>query len=118
MKEWTKERCSEEPQELQLVADGIYIQRKNIKKVQHEATEGMEAYTDWECDSREITVSEYQMLESIKQINTDKAIDDYTASLSRRDCYNESINRQSEKTLCRRQADKGTDRGQSGEGNY
>ena len=34
MKEWTKERCSEEPQELQLVADGIYIQRKNIKKVQ------------------------------------------------------------------------------------
>ena len=45
MKEWTKERCSEEPQELQLVADGIYIQRKNIKKVQHEATEGMEAYT-------------------------------------------------------------------------
>lgn len=39
-------------------------------------------------------------------------------SLSRRDCYNESINRQSEKTLCRRQADKGTDRGQSGEGNY
>ena len=96
MKEWTKERCSEEPQELQLVADGIYsaetnlgdfvadgiyIQRKNIKKVQHEATEGMEAYTDWECDSREITVSEYQMLESIKQINTDKAIDDYTAQL-------------------------------------
>lgn len=81
MREWTKERCSEEPQELQLVADGIYIQRKNIKKVQHEATEGMEAYTDWECDSREITVSEYQMLESIKQINTDKAIDDYTAQL-------------------------------------
>lgn len=81
MKEWTKERCSEEPQELQLVADGIYIQGKNIEKVQHEATEGMEAYTDWECDSREITVSEYQMLESIKQINTDKAIDDYTAQL-------------------------------------
>jgi hypothetical protein len=51
MKEWTKERCSEEPQELQLVADGIYIQRKNIERVQHEATEGMEAYADWECDS-------------------------------------------------------------------
>ena len=33
MKEWTKERCSEEPQELQLVADGIYIQRKNIEKM-------------------------------------------------------------------------------------
>ena len=63
------------------VADGIYIQRKNIEKVQHKATEGMEAYIDWECDSREITVSEYQMLESIKQINTDKAIDDYTAQL-------------------------------------
>ena len=81
MKEWTKERCSEKPQELQLVADGIYIQRKNITEVEHEATEGMEAYKDWECDSREITVSEYQMPKSIEEINTDKAIDDYTAQL-------------------------------------
>ena len=81
MKEGTKERCSEKPQELQLVADGIYIQRKNITEVEHEATEGMEAYKDWECDSREITVSEYQMLKSIEEINTDKAIDDYTAQL-------------------------------------
>lgn len=81
MKEWTKERCSEKPQELQLVADGIYIQRKNIKEVEHEAAKDMEAYTDWECDSREITVSEYQMLKSIEEINTDKAIDDYTAQL-------------------------------------
>lgn len=81
MKEWTKERCSEEPQELQLVADGIYIQRKNITKVEHEATDDTEAYTDWECDSREITVSEYQMLKSIEQIDTDKAIDNYTAQL-------------------------------------
>ena len=74
MKEWTKERCSEEPQELQLVADGIYIQRKNIEKVQHEATKGMEAYTDWECDSREITVSEYQMLESIKHAHIEEGL--------------------------------------------
>jgi hypothetical protein len=63
------------------VADGIYIQRKNITEVEHEATEGMEAYKDWECDSREITVSECQMLKSIEEINTDKAIDDYTAQL-------------------------------------
>lgn len=81
MKEWTKERCSEKPQELQLVADGIYIQRKNITEVEHEATEGMEAYKDWECDSREITVSEYQMLKSIEEIDTTEAIDAYTLAL-------------------------------------
>ena len=108
MKEWTKERCSEEPQELQLVADGIYIQRKNIEKVQHEATEGMEAYTDWDTrcwnPSSRSTPTRRLMITP--------------HSLSRRDCYNETINRQSEKTLCRRQADKGTDRSQSGEGNY
>ena len=118
MKEWIKERCSEEPQELQLVADGIYIQRKNIKEVQHEATEGMEVYTDWECDSREITVSEYQMLKSIEESAPTRRLMTTPHSLSRRDCYNESINRQSEKTLYRRQADKGTNRSQSGEGNY
>ena len=30
MKEWTKERCSEEPQELQLVADGKKRKGKKI----------------------------------------------------------------------------------------
>lgn len=41
----------------------------------------MAAYTDYVCESREITVSEYEMLKSIEQISTDKAIDEYTMQL-------------------------------------
>ena len=59
----------------------FYIQRKNIEAVEHEATDEQEAYTDYECDSREITMSEYQMLESIEEIDTAKAIDEYTLQL-------------------------------------
>ena len=81
MKEWTVERCEKKPQELQLVSPDTYIQRKDIKKVDHEATEDMPAYTDYECMSREITVSESQMLESITEISNEKAIDEYTLQL-------------------------------------
>ena len=59
----------------------LYIQRKSIEAVEHEATDEQEAYTDYECDSREITMSEYQMLESIEEIDTAKAIDEYTLQL-------------------------------------
>ena len=83
MKTWEEERCAEQPQELQLVADDIYMQRRNIREVQHEADEvaGMEAYTEWICECREITVSEYEMLKSIEEIDTTEAIDAYTLAL-------------------------------------
>lgn len=81
MKEWSKERCSEKPEELQLVAPDTYIERKDIVEVQHEETEDMPAYTDYECMSREISVSEYQMLQSIAEISTQDAIDAYTEQL-------------------------------------
>ena len=41
----------------------------------------MAAYTDYVCESREITESEYAMLKSIEEINTEKAIDEYTLQL-------------------------------------
>ena len=50
-------------------------------KVEHEATNERDAYTDYECMSREISVSEYNMLQAIEQINTDKAIEEYTLKL-------------------------------------
>lgn len=83
MKDWTQERCSSRPDELQVIAPGLFIQRRNIKEVSHEADEeaGTEAYTEYVCESREITESEYAMLGSIEQINTDKAIDAYTLQL-------------------------------------
>lgn len=83
MKQWTEERCAEQPQELQLISSDTYMQRRNIKQVEHEADEvaGAEAYTEWVCESREITISEYEMLKSIEEIDTTEAIDAYTLAL-------------------------------------
>lgn len=81
MKQWKEERCSTQPKELEVIADGVLMQRRNIEAVEHEATEEMAAYTDYACESREITVSEYEMLKSIEGINTDKAIEEYTLQL-------------------------------------
>ncbi len=81
MKQWKKERCSTRPKELELIAHGVYMQRRDIEEVEHEATEEMAEYTDYVCESREITESEYEMLKSIESINTDKAIEEYTLQL-------------------------------------
>lgn len=81
MKQWREEWCAEQPKELELVAPDIYIQRRNIEAVEHEATDDMPAYTSYKCESREIGVSEYEMLKSIEEIDTQQAIDDYTAQL-------------------------------------
>lgn len=85
MKQWTEERSAQRPAELQLVAPNLYIQRRNITAQEHEEQDGMAAYTDYVCESREITESEYEMLKSIEEIKTDKAvnaaIDEYTMQL-------------------------------------
>jgi hypothetical protein len=81
MKQWSQEICAEYPKELELVAPGIYIQRRNIVEVTHEAMDDMPEYTDYSCESREITVSEYETLKSIEEINTSQAIDAYTLQL-------------------------------------
>lgn len=81
MTEWKKEQCSSRPDEIQVIAPGIYIQRKDIVEVTHPATDDHPGYTDFECMSREITVSEYEMLGSIKEIDTTEAIDAYTMQL-------------------------------------
>jgi hypothetical protein len=85
MKQWTEERCAERPAELLLIAPSLYIQRRNIQEVTHEETEDQAAYTEYVCESREITESEYALLQSVEEIQTDKAvtdaIDQYTAEL-------------------------------------
>jgi len=85
MKQWTEERCASRPAELQLVGPDTYIQRRNIQPEEHEATEQAAAYTVFVCESREIGVSEYEMLKSIEEIRTDEAvtaaIDEYTMQL-------------------------------------
>lgn len=81
MKQWSKELCAEQPKELQIVAPDTYIQRRNIVAVEHEATDDMPAFTSYECESREISVSEYEMLKSIEEIDVTEAIDAYTLTL-------------------------------------
>lgn len=85
MKQWTTERCAAEPAALQLVGPDLYIQRRNIHAVERPAIGEEAAYTDYECESREITESEYEMLQSIGEIQTEKAvnaaIDEYTMQL-------------------------------------
>lgn len=66
---------------MQLVAPNLYIQRRNITEQEHEARDDMAAYTEFVCESREITESEYEMLKSIEEISTEKAIDEYTLQL-------------------------------------
>ncbi|MCM1412568.1 MAG: hypothetical protein NC305_18795 [Lachnospiraceae bacterium] len=81
MKEWKEEHCAVRPDELQLIAQDTYIQRRDIREVSHEETDGMPAYTEYVCESREIGVSEYEMLKSIENISTQEAIDNYTLQL-------------------------------------
>ena len=66
---------------LQIIGPETYIQRRNITAVEHPEQAGTPAYTDYKRESREITFSEYQMLASITEIDTSKAIDDYTMQL-------------------------------------
>jgi DNA polymerase III delta prime subunit len=83
MKAWKEEHCAQRPNELQLIAPDTYIQRRNIAEVQHEANEeaGIEAYTDFKCESRTISVSEYEMIKSINDYGAQAAIDEYTEQL-------------------------------------
>lgn len=81
MKPWVTEVCSSQPEELQIIGPETYIQRRNIAAVEHPEQDGTPAYTDYKCESQEITFSEYQMLASITEIDTSKAIDDYTMQL-------------------------------------
>lgn len=81
MKQWKEEHCMAQPEELEVIASGMYMQRRNIEAVEHEATDETAAYTDYVCESREISESEYEMLKSIEDIDTDKAIEEYTLQL-------------------------------------
>lgn len=57
------------------------MQRRDIREVRHEGDQWRGAYTEFVCESREITVSEYEMLQGIREISTEKAIDEYTMQL-------------------------------------
>lgn len=73
MKEWKKECCSERPLELQQIAPGLFMQRRNIHEVTYEGDTG--TYTGWECECREATTEEYH------QEIVDETLADHAAKL-------------------------------------
>lgn len=81
MTDWKTEICSEQPADMQRIGADLYMQRRNIELVHVEATDTMPAYDCWECESREITMAEYQMLKAIEDIDVNEALDEYTLSL-------------------------------------
>ena len=81
MQDRQEERCAHEPKEIEEISADAIIQRKNIKKVEHEAYGGTDAYTEYTCMSRILTKSEYHMLKSIEEIDEQKAVDAYTLQL-------------------------------------
>ncbi len=83
MKAWKQERCSEQPETLQDIGGGLYMERRNITAENHDADEsaGVEAYTDYVCECREITHDEYHMLKSLEEFEAQDAIDAYTEQL-------------------------------------
>lgn len=76
MTAWFEEECgSAKPEELQVIAPNTFMERKDLiqKTVNEELI--------WFSTSRKIKFDEYYLLKSIEEINTDKAIDDYTMQL-------------------------------------
>lgn len=71
MTDWFTEHNAQKPEALQVIAPTTFMERKDI-------------YQDgdlWASTSRKISFDEYYMLQAIKEIRTDEAIDDYTMQL-------------------------------------
>ncbi len=81
MNGWKEEHCSEQPNEVQVIGGGMVIVRRDVQRVDHEAADKMPAYTEWICESRIMPEKDYQMLQSIEEIDNTKAIDAYTMQL-------------------------------------
>ena len=81
MTEWRKTNFADVPKEIEIIGRGLYLQCRNIEQIEHEEQDGMPSYIDWECDSREITFEEYNLISEIASISNEKAIDAYTEQL-------------------------------------
>ena len=83
MTEWKEEHCSQQPAEIEAIADGFLSQRRNIREVVHNEDPDAEAgrYSEWVCESRQISIAEYQMLNKEELTAMNEAIDDLTVSI-------------------------------------
>lgn len=81
MTKWTEDICSEKPEKLTIASPTSYIERRNIHEIEVPAEGDMPGFTQWVSECRIISIDEYNLLESIKEIKTDEAIDGYTLQL-------------------------------------
>ena len=83
MTEWKEEHCSQQPAEIEAIAVGFLIQRRNIRKVVHseDPDTGTGRYDEWVCESRQISITEYQMQNKDELMAMNEAIDDLTVSI-------------------------------------
>lgn len=77
MTEWKEEHCSQRPSEFEVIADGFLIQRKDIREELQEENE----VPGWVCQSREISLAEYQLQQKEELAAINEAIDDLTVSI-------------------------------------
>ena len=77
MTEWKEEHCSQRPSEFEVIADGFLIQRKDI----HEELQEENEVPGWVCQSREISLAEYQLQQKEELAAINEAIDDLTVSI-------------------------------------
>ena len=92
MKAWTVERCGKKPQELQLVSPDTYIQRKDIKKVDHEADRryaGLYRLRVHEPGDHGIGIPDAGKYHAISA--TKRQLTSTRCSLLRKGCFNMSI---------------------------
>ena len=59
MKDWREEHSSQQPEEFEQISDGTFMQRRNIRKVDHEKNDDQPAYSEYVCECREMTAAEY-----------------------------------------------------------
>ena len=62
MTNWEQEKLAQRPSEFTIISENTVMQRRNILKVEHEGKDGQPAYTEYVCECRKLTNSEYQKI--------------------------------------------------------
>lgn len=60
--EWEPELLDAKPEEFTPLPNGNYIQRRDIRYVEYHSLDGSDGFKGYECLSREISTTEYNLL--------------------------------------------------------
>lgn len=59
---WEPELCDDKPEEFTKTNHDTYIQRRDIRYVEYHSLDGSDGFKGYECLSREISTTEYNLL--------------------------------------------------------